>query len=157
MPQHWTPSELQQQWLQVIISIKPSFQADWIALFPVSTLPRSFCLSVCPSIHQCVPSDRTVKATHLTSGQLSKQDTPFTLTPGGGRRLTIHSMPWVNLFTFGIDPEHCWHTGLLLEWDEYIIHIFWSIVLCVLQVWNAKKNFETKKIIRKNLKYISFK
>lgn len=81
---------------------------------------RSVCLPV-HLVHQSILSSQTEKATHLTLGQLSKQDTLFTLTPEGGRRLTIHSVPWVNLFTSGIDPEHCWHTGLSLEWNEYVI------------------------------------
>lgn len=66
------------------------------------------------SVHQSIPSGWTERATHLTSGQLSKQASPFTLTPRG-RKTIDNSLPRVNLCTFGIDPEHWWHTGLSLE------------------------------------------
>lgn len=51
-----------------------------------------FCLSVSSSLRGW-----TARATHLTSGQLSKQDTPFTLTPRG-REAIDNSLSAVSQF-----------------------------------------------------------
>lgn len=67
----------------------------WLDCFPPQQRHVPSCPSVCLPVHlvwsvgtsvQSVSSSLpgwTAKATHLTSGQLSKQDTPFTLTPRG--------------------------------------------------------------------------
>lgn len=103
----------------------------------------------CLSVHRSIPSGWTERATHLTSGQLSKQASPFTLTPQG-RKTIDNSLPRVNLCTFGIDPEHWRHTGLSLEPDEYIILRIprtggWGGVVGDLFFWKLKTFKKTKK------------
>lgn len=91
---------------------------------PIRLSAKSFgsspsCLPVCPSV--CPPwlNGWRPLISHRDSC-LNK--TLYSLrTLKGGKQLTIHSVPWVNLFTFGIDPNHCWRTGLSLKWNEYVI------------------------------------
>lgn len=120
MPQQWIPSELPTTVNhRSLFQSNSNFRVARLHCFPPQQchVPSSclsvclpvhlvlqVCLSVClsslPLTHSLTPSPLTgwmVKATHLISGQLSKQDTPFTLTPQG-RKVIDNSLSAVSQF-----------------------------------------------------------
>lgn len=108
MPQQWAQSELPTTVnCRSLFQSNSNFRQTRLHCFPPQQCHVPSCLSVlsassfgssvCLSIRQSIPTGWAVKATPLISGQLSKQDTPFTLTPRG-RKAIDNSLSAVSQF-----------------------------------------------------------
>lgn len=155
MPRQWTPTEPPTTVnCRTLFQSIGNFRLTWLNCFPHEQyhIPVS---PICSSAGSFGSPVRPSVKSSLLAGRRRPRDscpneTLLSLWPLEGRRpLTIRSVPWVTLFTFGIDPEHCWHTGLrneyvcvcvgggVLSWKRaktISIHVLWVSVLCIFQI-----------------------
>lgn len=116
-----------------------NFRVARFHCFPPQQCHISCCLCVCLPVHLvgfppaspslCIPAGRTARATHLTSGQLSKQDAPFTPDPSG------ENDNWQFTSTSQFVHFRSWPWALLSRWPltaEDWIHNEWVRVTAVM-------------------------